>query len=192
MHLNLVRTRKSGFTIVELLVVIVVIAILASVSIVAYNGIQGRARDSQRTQDMNNIVKSLELYKTINGAYPAVHQTSGAYGWEVSTDGMDATNFISDLVLSDTVSSVPVDPANSGDPTDLGPSWNSDSKLYFYYKYPAGSYGCDAARGEYYVLGVTRMDGIAVGQSHPSSPNFSCSGRNWNVTGAWVTGGYTH
>lgn len=37
---------KSGFTIVELLIVVVVIAILAAITIVAYNGIQNRAKKS--------------------------------------------------------------------------------------------------------------------------------------------------
>jgi len=38
--------KQSGFTIVELLIVVVVIAILAAITIVAYNGIQNRAKSS--------------------------------------------------------------------------------------------------------------------------------------------------
>jgi prepilin-type N-terminal cleavage/methylation domain-containing protein len=56
-----------GFTIVELLIVIVVISILATVSVVAYNGTTARARDSQRKQDVAAIVKALQLYKIDNG-----------------------------------------------------------------------------------------------------------------------------
>lgn len=40
------RARRGGFTIVELLIVIVVIGILAAISIVAYNGIQNRSNDT--------------------------------------------------------------------------------------------------------------------------------------------------
>ena len=40
------KSPRSGFTIVELLIVIVVIAILAAITIVAFNGIQERARAS--------------------------------------------------------------------------------------------------------------------------------------------------
>lgn len=61
------RKRHTGFTIVELLIVIVVIAILASISIVAFSGIQQRARDSQRKQDLGNIVKLLAIYQSDNG-----------------------------------------------------------------------------------------------------------------------------
>lgn len=53
--------RESGFTIVELLIVIVVIAILAAVSIVAYSGIQDRSNDSVVQTDLANFSKSLKL-----------------------------------------------------------------------------------------------------------------------------------
>lgn len=56
------KKSTSGFTIVELLVVIVTIAILAAVSVVAYNGIQGRARDSRRMSDIQSINTALQLY----------------------------------------------------------------------------------------------------------------------------------
>lgn len=57
----------TGFTIVELLIVIVVIAILASISIVAYTGVQQKARDSKRKSDVAQIGKALQLYATDNG-----------------------------------------------------------------------------------------------------------------------------
>ena len=59
-----------GFTIVELLIVVVVIAILAAITIVAYNGIQARAKDSQADSALNQVKKALELYKIDNGFYP--------------------------------------------------------------------------------------------------------------------------
>ena len=187
------QQRRRGFTIVELLIVIVVIAILAAIVIVAYNGVQGRARDSRRLQDLETIVKALEAYKTTHGNYPAAVSTSGAAGWEVSTNGTSATNFLSALVSStDGVSRIPVDPVNMGDAADLSPAAAHNNYEYFYYRYGAGEYGCDSSRGEYYVVGITRLDGTASGQNSPSSPGFSCSGRNWSYEGAWVTGSYTN
>ena len=47
--------RRKGFTIVELLIVIVVIGILAAITIVAYTGIQGRAQMSAKSVAINNI-----------------------------------------------------------------------------------------------------------------------------------------
>ena len=67
---NTVNQSNRGFTIVELLIVIVVIAILAAISIVAYTGIQNNARASERQQDANNIVKVAETYFAQTSAYP--------------------------------------------------------------------------------------------------------------------------
>ncbi len=68
-----------GFTIVELLIVIVVIATLASISVVAYNGIQQRARDSKRVSDINQIAKGLQLWSSETGGSFAT-MNAGALG----------------------------------------------------------------------------------------------------------------
>ncbi|AHB42022.1 hypothetical protein RAAC3_TM7C00001G0156 [Candidatus Saccharibacteria bacterium RAAC3_TM7_1] len=62
--------KHTGFTIVELLIVIVVIAVLAAITVVAYNGIQQRARDASMQSDLSNVSKKLELYNAENGTYP--------------------------------------------------------------------------------------------------------------------------
>jgi len=61
---------RHGFTIVELLIVIVVIALLAAITIVAYNGIQQRARNSQVVAGANMYHKALLQYHALNSAYP--------------------------------------------------------------------------------------------------------------------------
>lgn len=62
---------KSGFTIVELLIVVVVIAILAAISVVAYSGFQTRAQASAVVSDLRATEKALRAYMV----------TSGASGW---------------------------------------------------------------------------------------------------------------
>lgn len=62
---------QSGFTIIELLVVIVVIAILAAITIVSYNGVVGRARTASLQSDLRNASTQLELAKLDTGSYPA-------------------------------------------------------------------------------------------------------------------------
>ena len=66
--------RKTGFTIVELLIVIVVIAILAAISIVAYSGIQERAEATKTASAIDAYKKALLMYKAEKGVYP----TTGA------------------------------------------------------------------------------------------------------------------
>lgn len=68
---------RRGFTIVELLIVIVIIAILAAITIVAYNGIQNRARNSAAASTMNTMMKKMHAYNTLSGAYPSVTATVG-------------------------------------------------------------------------------------------------------------------
>ena len=64
------KKTTSGFTIVELLIVIVVIGILAAITIVAYSGVQARAEASKTTSAISAYKKALQLYKIDNGTYP--------------------------------------------------------------------------------------------------------------------------
>lgn len=63
-------SRERGFTIVELLIVIVVIAILAAISLVAYSGFQNRASDAAVTSDLSNLARQFNLFKVDDGSYP--------------------------------------------------------------------------------------------------------------------------
>ena len=65
----------SGFTLVELLIVIVIIAILAAITIVAYNGITKRAHAVAAQQAAQNVVNKAEAYNAELGSYP-VNQSS--------------------------------------------------------------------------------------------------------------------
>lgn len=169
------KQAKLGFTVVELLIAIVVMAILATITIVAYTGIQEDSRDSTRLADANSIAKALNLYFIRHGEYP-VHD-SGNGSWETSHEDTPA-DFLSILVDEGLLEEVPVDPVNS------------NPYYYAYYRYAAGGGGCDSSKGRFFVLAVTRME--ASSRPHADSPGWTCATRNWSTEFDWVTGGYEY
>lgn len=123
--------KRDGFTLVELLIVIAIIAVLTAVGVTVFSGIQKSARDSKRRADLQAIGQSLEIYKLQNGTYPPS-------GWLFSSSGSDP--WITGLSNAYMVS-VPRDPTNSG-----GPPYNGGST----YGYYASGYG--APDGTWFML----------------------------------------
>ena len=81
MTLSDTNIKSRGFTIVELLIVIVIIAILAAITIVAYNGIQNRAKTSAGQQLANSVAKKAEAYaaaRTAGSGYPTHAELTAA------------------------------------------------------------------------------------------------------------------
>ncbi|MEO8104840.1 MAG: prepilin-type N-terminal cleavage/methylation domain-containing protein [Candidatus Saccharibacteria bacterium] len=71
------KKRQSGFTIVELLIVIVVIGILAALVITTYGGIQSKARNSKRQVDLQSLQTQIEAFYSQNGFYPSLTDING-------------------------------------------------------------------------------------------------------------------
>lgn len=61
---------QSGFTIIELLIVIAIIGILAGLVLNNFQGAQAKSRDVQRKTRVNSIYSKLEEYYNNNGGYP--------------------------------------------------------------------------------------------------------------------------
>ena len=157
--------QTRGFTIVELLIVIVVIAILAAISVVAYNGIQVRARDTQRKADISAIVKSLELYHAIEGVYPTAGGSHFSGSWSTTADASWATL---ETRLKPHISKLPTDPIST-------PNANILSLTGYNYAYFRSNGGyCDAEPGQVYIL-VYRLEGSEQDQTISSCPTTSSS-----------------
>ena len=133
------RKPQAGFTIVELLIVIVVIAILAAISIVAYNGIQSRARDTQRVSEMHRLKLALETYYVDNGFYPLCN----------------GSGVCSSTGYSQPISMLPVTPPIGNDPLNASTQYG-----YYYargYKKASNSSFTNTGSAQDYIIG-TRLE----------------------------------
>ena len=92
-----IKGNQKGFTIVELLIVIVVIGILAAITIVAFNGIQGRGKTSSAQSLATAISKKIEAWNSVQGSYPTYCQfvtnsTNPTGGVPTAGAGLGTTN----------------------------------------------------------------------------------------------------
>ena len=69
--MNLQNNKQSGFTIVELLIVVVVIGILAAITLVAFNGVQNRSKTTAGEALAGQVAKKAEAYNAIDNVYPS-------------------------------------------------------------------------------------------------------------------------
>jgi prepilin-type N-terminal cleavage/methylation domain-containing protein len=123
-------TKKyNGFTIVELLIVIVVIGILAALVMSTYANVQAKARDARRASDIRSIRTLVLSYQAAYGALPRsqVYGEDNAEGYDISSVG-DWIQFLKPV----TNGPIPRDPIDNetGDPTVPGAKYT-----YFYYCY---------------------------------------------------------
>lgn len=81
---------QKGFTIVELLIVIVVIGILAALVLNTFAGVQKRARDTQRQTDLNSLATQLEVYYNDRGSYPTLADIQSSTWLTANLKGLDA------------------------------------------------------------------------------------------------------
>jgi len=90
--------KNKGFTLMELLVVMTIMAVLMGLALVSYQGARKTARDGKRKSDLEEIRGALEMCRTDIGIYLGV-----SFGSALTCDGKTYLN------------PVPVDPVNSGD-----------------------------------------------------------------------------
>jgi prepilin-type N-terminal cleavage/methylation domain-containing protein len=82
--------KQQGFTIVELLIVIVVIGILALLVVTTFTGIQQKARDTERETDVKAIHGQVEAYYAQNGKYPTLTNLNDSTWRSTNMKGLDS------------------------------------------------------------------------------------------------------
>ena len=94
--MNTTRQKQTGFTIVELLIVIVVIGILAAITVVAFNGVQERARKSKIDTDLSQIQKAINAARINNDSALYGVYSYGAPEWACTDKVSEFLNAVSE------------------------------------------------------------------------------------------------
>lgn len=145
--------RKKGFTLIELMIAISIVAIISAIGLVSYSQSQLIARDAKRKQDLRAISVALELYRQNNDQlYPNTNTNNGSGGSYTAGALLSngANPWITQLTTS-YINSVPKDPKTfTGNPLS--------SNLITGYSYWAGRTSggsCPSGssnEGQYYIL----------------------------------------
>ncbi|MBI5364156.1 MAG: prepilin-type N-terminal cleavage/methylation domain-containing protein [Planctomycetes bacterium] len=162
--------QRAGFTLMELVIVISILAILAGTLIPRITNRMASARDARRLSDVHAIRDAIDQFYLDHGRWPKHDQNPSYGGWDVSQDG----TFLVELVEKGYLTEMPKDPVND------------DTYHYRYFVFEQGAYGC---RGEtpFFVLGVKSFETTEVAEKNAGF--FKCAERNWGDEFAYVTGG---
>lgn len=114
--------KQRGFTLVELMIAVAILAVVSAVGFTSFSQSQVRGRDARRKSDLRSIAVALELYYQKNKNYPcsSSYAISNSANWitdECSTATPKptlATNYISE---------VPTDPLKSPDDNNFNPDY---------------------------------------------------------------------
>lgn len=130
--MHFTKQRQAGFTIIELVLVVVVLFILGTLVALAYSGVQANKRDNQRQTDVDTLQSHLEVYYALNNAYPSAA--------DISNPQWRATNMPS---LSDDTVRDPRWVPNGSCSTDGKPTFGTTEGCYNYDVSAADGAVCD-------------------------------------------------
>lgn len=114
--------KKHGFTLLEVLVSVTIIAVLTAIGIVSYSSVNKRSRDVKRKSDLEQIRSGLEMYRSDMSYYPG----AGSGSWTDASD-LEAT-----LVSAGYMPGIPSDPKSGTQDYRYKATSESGSNYYGY------------------------------------------------------------
>ncbi len=144
------KERSSGFTLVEIIVVIMIISLLAGVILVKLGEARAKARDAKRKADLAVVADALKLHYLDQKTFQVANtgNNNSSEGWLTYTGGTYTTSIAQGLVTLGYLSSVPYDPATSG-PNAVGPTNGYSGYMYYAPTTTFSEGGCLFANLEY-------------------------------------------
>lgn len=125
MSMNRTYRRKSGFTLVEILIVVVILGILAAIVVPQFTNAANDARAGNLQSQIKTIENQLELFRARTGAYPTLAELQAA-----PTDATRGTSF-GVMIDNDYLKTSPTNPVNNSQSVaaaaaaDVGWVWDS-------------------------------------------------------------------
>ena len=172
----MLRRRTEGFTIVELLIVIVVIGILAAITIVAFSGVQQRANNTKRVNTVQQYVKLISAYVATYDAYPAT-ASSCATANNACTNNSGVTQTTNNATLLTELRKV------GTVPEDMGPAVGGRFGMQYNYN-PSATYNGETypIRLEYLLEGAAKSCGVPNVTTAATGGVTSTTGYTFNNT----------
>lgn len=144
--------KQSGFTVIELVVVVIILCILGTLVAITYSGIQASNRDKQRQADIETLQSRLEEFHAVNDKYPSLAEINNPV-WRA-----EKMKNLNDDILRDPQWSAEGECAQDGKPI-LGPG----KDCYVYEVTAADGSTCDnvTVSCTHYTLSATLEDNQA-------------------------------
>jgi len=141
--------RKTGFTLIEMIVVITIVGLLASAVTVGFGRQRAKSRDARRIADMSNARTAAESYIGERGNLPQP-STSENCGWDMSSLPTSNPDFMKFLVDAGYLQNTLKDPINEI-PTTSTPCETAFNYYYHYYIQDSGTYGFRDGKPAYLI-----------------------------------------
>jgi prepilin-type N-terminal cleavage/methylation domain-containing protein len=158
---------RAGFSLIELIVVITIMAVLSGVLVPVVGEQLKRARDARRLSDLKTAVNAIDAYLVDTGTLPDGDKEDSKEGWDTSQDGAFLTQLVDAGYLRE----------------PLRDPLNDEQHHYSYFHFPAGYAGLDA---DFYVIGILNFETAAYAAQTGSwkAPKY-----DWSKDFAYVAGG---